>query len=106
MKPRPTFPRPTLPARRLGRVGLDVGADLDGSLWWLPVTKDRPQAADWSGTVSPYDTAVYPGYAADLEALADVEERREGRSAMPEDLSKHLSREEMRDLIEYLSGLK
>ena len=34
------------------------------------MAKDRTQAADWSGTVSPYDTAVYPGYAADLAALA------------------------------------
>ena len=36
---------------------------------------------------------------------ADVEERRPGLSAMPNDLGKSLSRLEMRDLIEYLSSL-
>ncbi len=36
---------------------------------------------------------------------ADVEERRPGLSAMPNDLGKSLSRIEMRDLIEYLSSL-
>ena len=37
--------------------------------------------------------------------LSEIAERREGQSAMPTDLSKHISREEMRDLIEYLSRL-
>lgn len=35
--------------------------------------------------------------------VSQIEERREGRSSMPEDLSNHLSREEMRDLIEFLA---
>jgi quinoprotein glucose dehydrogenase len=35
-----------------------------------------------------------------------IEERKTGKSAMPEDLSKHLSRKEMRDLIEFLASLK
>jgi len=37
--------------------------------------------------------------------VAEIEERREGQSAMPTDLTKHISREEMRDLIEFLSRL-
>jgi len=37
--------------------------------------------------------------------LSEIAERREGQSAMPADLVKHISREEMRDLIEYLSRL-
>lgn len=36
----------------------------------------------------------------------DIEERRVGKSAMPEDLTKHLSRREVRDLVEYLAGLR
>jgi quinoprotein glucose dehydrogenase len=35
-----------------------------------------------------------------------IDQRRSGKSAMPEDLSKHLSRKEMRDLVEFLAGLK
>ncbi len=35
-----------------------------------------------------------------------IEERRSGKSAMPEDLTKHLSRKEVRDLVEFLAGLK
>jgi quinoprotein glucose dehydrogenase len=35
-----------------------------------------------------------------------IEERKTGKSAMPEDLIKHLSRKEMRDLVEFLAGLK
>lgn len=35
-----------------------------------------------------------------------IEERRTGNSAMPEDAVKHLSRREMRDLVEYLASLK
>ncbi len=35
-----------------------------------------------------------------------IEERRSGKSAMPEDLIKHLSRKEVRDLVEYLASLK
>jgi quinoprotein glucose dehydrogenase len=35
-----------------------------------------------------------------------IEERKTGKSAMPEDLIKHLSRKEVRDLVEFLVGLK
>jgi quinoprotein glucose dehydrogenase len=35
-----------------------------------------------------------------------IEERRSGKSAMPEDLVKHLSRKEVRDLVEFLASLK
>jgi quinoprotein glucose dehydrogenase len=35
-----------------------------------------------------------------------IEERRSGKSAMPDDLVKHLSRKEMRDLVEFLASLK
>lgn len=37
---------------------------------------------------------------------ADVEEQKRGASAMPDDLSKHLSKSELRDLVEYLASLK
>jgi quinoprotein glucose dehydrogenase len=35
-----------------------------------------------------------------------IEERQAGKSAMPEDVTKYLSRSEVRDLVEYLAGLK
>ena len=35
-----------------------------------------------------------------------IEDRKTGKSAMPEDLVKHLSRRDVRDLVEYLAGLK
>ncbi len=35
-----------------------------------------------------------------------IEEQKRGASAMPDDLVKHLSRSEIRDLVEYLSSLK
>ncbi|MCY3004065.1 MAG: HEAT repeat domain-containing protein [Planctomycetota bacterium] len=38
-------------------------------------------------------------------AASDVENRRPDLSAMPQDVSKHISRREMRDLIEYLANL-
>lgn len=38
-------------------------------------------------------------------ATRDVESRRPDLSAMPQDVSKHLSRREMRDLLEYLANL-
>ena len=38
-------------------------------------------------------------------ALEDVDERRAGLSAMPNGLTDHLSRSELRDLLEYLAGL-
>ena len=37
---------------------------------------------------------------------AEIEERKRGPSAMPEDLAKKLSRAELRDLVEFLSTLK
>ena len=37
---------------------------------------------------------------------ADIEERRSGKSAMPEDLGKHLTPRQMRDLVEFLASLK
>ena len=37
---------------------------------------------------------------------ADIEEQKRGVSAMPEDLLKNLSKAEIRDLVEYLAGLK
>jgi quinoprotein glucose dehydrogenase len=37
---------------------------------------------------------------------ATIEERKAGKSSMPEDLLKHLSKFEVRDLVEFLSGLK
>jgi quinoprotein glucose dehydrogenase len=36
----------------------------------------------------------------------EIEERTTGKSAMPEDLNKHLSKAELRDLVEFLAGLK
>ena len=38
--------------------------------------------------------------------LAEIEERLEGRSAMPEDAMKHISARDLRDLVEYLSTLR
>jgi quinoprotein glucose dehydrogenase len=35
-----------------------------------------------------------------------IDERQTGKSAMPEDVVKHLSRSEVRDLVEFLAGLK
>jgi quinoprotein glucose dehydrogenase len=37
---------------------------------------------------------------------SQIEERRSGKSAMPEDLIKHLSRRDLRDLVEFLASLK
>jgi quinoprotein glucose dehydrogenase len=39
-------------------------------------------------------------------AKSRIDQRRSGKSAMPEDLTKHLTRKEMRDLVEFLAGLK
>jgi hypothetical protein len=39
-------------------------------------------------------------------AKKDIEERQAGKSAMPDDTVKHLSPRELRDLVEYLAGLK
>jgi quinoprotein glucose dehydrogenase len=36
----------------------------------------------------------------------EIDERETGKSAMPEDLTKYLSRSEIRDLVEFLAGLK
>ena len=35
-----------------------------------------------------------------------IDEREPGKSAMPEDSIKHLSKPELRDLVEFLAGLK
>ena len=35
-----------------------------------------------------------------------IDDRAKGKSAMPEDLMKHLSKRELRDLVEFLSSLK
>jgi quinoprotein glucose dehydrogenase len=37
---------------------------------------------------------------------ADIEERQTGKSAMPEDVVKLLTKREVRDLVEFLAGLK
>ena len=39
-------------------------------------------------------------------AKKDVEARETGKSAMPEDAIKHLSKSELRDLVEFLANLK
>ena len=39
-------------------------------------------------------------------AKSDVDERRPAKSAMPEDVIKKLSKSELRDLVEFLAGLK
>src|SRR5262249_27767128 len=39
-------------------------------------------------------------------AKAQIEERRRGKSAMPEDLVQKLTKRELRDLVEFLAGLK
>jgi quinoprotein glucose dehydrogenase len=39
-------------------------------------------------------------------AKKDIEERQAGKSAMPDDLVKHLTRFELRDLVEFLATLK
>jgi quinoprotein glucose dehydrogenase len=39
-------------------------------------------------------------------AKAEIEEQKRGASAMPEDVLKHLSRSEIRDLVEFLAGSK
>jgi quinoprotein glucose dehydrogenase len=36
----------------------------------------------------------------------EIEERKPGKSPMPEDLTKHLTKFELRDLIAYLASLK
>jgi quinoprotein glucose dehydrogenase len=41
-----------------------------------------------------------------LVAKDEIEDRQSGKSAMPEDLIKHLSKRELRNLIEFLAGLK
>jgi quinoprotein glucose dehydrogenase len=38
--------------------------------------------------------------------LAEIDARKAGKSSMPEDLTKHVTKHELRDLIEYLSSLK
>jgi quinoprotein glucose dehydrogenase len=38
--------------------------------------------------------------------LAEIDARKAGKSSMPEDLTKHVTRHELRDLVEFLSTLK
>jgi quinoprotein glucose dehydrogenase len=35
-----------------------------------------------------------------------IEDRYQGQSAMPDDVARHLTRREIRDLVEYLASLK
>ncbi len=37
---------------------------------------------------------------------AEIDERKRGNSAMPDDLHKKLTKAEIRDLVEFLAGLK
>jgi quinoprotein glucose dehydrogenase len=39
-------------------------------------------------------------------AKKDIEARESGKSAMPEDIIKHLSKRELRDLVEFMAGLR
>ena len=39
-------------------------------------------------------------------AKAQIDERQSGKSPMPEDVMKSLSKRELRDLVEFLAGLK
>ena len=39
-------------------------------------------------------------------AIEDIEERKEGKSSMPEGLAEQLTRDELRDLVEYLAQRK
>ena len=39
-------------------------------------------------------------------AKKDIDDRQAGKSSMPDDVAKHLSRRELRDLVEYLADLK
>jgi quinoprotein glucose dehydrogenase len=39
-------------------------------------------------------------------AKSDIEERQRGPSAMPADMTKHLTKSELRDIVEFLSTLK
>jgi quinoprotein glucose dehydrogenase len=39
-------------------------------------------------------------------AKADIDDRRRGKSSMPDDLIKYLSKVDLRDLVEFLAGLK
>jgi quinoprotein glucose dehydrogenase len=39
-------------------------------------------------------------------AKDDIDERHPGKSAMPEDVIMKLSKSELRDLVEFLAGLK
>ena len=39
-------------------------------------------------------------------AKESIEERKPTKSAMPEDLTKYLTKQELRDLVEFLASLK
>ncbi|MGQ0635641.1 MAG: PVC-type heme-binding CxxCH protein [Planctomycetaceae bacterium] len=64
----------------------------------------------FSGTMKPGDDHEAVVLTADGETISiprsEIEEQVRGKSAMPDDLSKHLSRAELRDLVEFLANLK
>ncbi|HEY1376201.1 MAG TPA: PVC-type heme-binding CxxCH protein [Gemmataceae bacterium] len=51
-------------------------------------------------------TLMLPDGSSKVVAKGHVESRERGPSAMPADVMKHLTKAELRDLVEYLSGLK
>jgi len=63
-----------------------------------------------SGIIKPEDTKqvklMTPEGKLVTVAKNRIEARERGQSAMPEDLLQHLSRRELRDLVEFLAGLK
>jgi quinoprotein glucose dehydrogenase len=63
-----------------------------------------------SGIVKAEDAATLRLMTAEGQLLtvakADIDQRQTGRSAMPDDLPKHLSKSDLRDLVEFLSSLK
>ena len=65
------------------------------------------ESAKLAADLLDFDVSI-AGYCAATGAdePADIEERKLGNSAMPEDLPKKLSRSELRDLVEFLAGLK
>ena len=63
-----------------------------------------------SGVLKKEDAHALQIVTADLKNLVipkeQIESRKRGPSAMPEDLLKHLSRRDLRDLVEFLAELK
>ena len=68
----------------------------------------------WAAKMEDPGIQVQVGYSNDFTdpakcktvAKAQIEERRRGKSAMPEDLVQKLTKREIRDLVEFLAGLK